>query len=164
MKRKEFQISVEHPVGNGIIAHGYIVNVKTAEQAKTAWQKAYPDDEIVGVKEYTDKVQNQDDEQVRMKKKEFVEGVLIKNDDNGKPCRVGDKVKVSVEEGILHDPYHNGDGRYFPAGEYTGILVLLKSKGIAVRLDNGNYIFPRLTNTSFRKWKWELIKTKEGIK
>jgi len=97
-----------------------------------------------------------------MKRKEFAEGVFILNDKNGKPCCVGDKVKVKVGKGRT-DIFLN-DESYFsnlPEKTYIGTLVLLKSKGVAVRLDNGNYIFPRLTNNSIRKWEWELIKAKK---
>lgn len=97
--------------------------------------------------------------------KQFADGLFIKNDDNGKPCHIGDNIKVIVEEGNMYEEgggYAGGyAGGYLPEDEYIGILVLLKSKGVAIRLWNGNYIFPRLTNKSIRKWKWERLEVKK---
>ena len=92
-------------------------------------------------------------------KEQFAKGLFIKNDDNGVPCYVGDTVKVSVGEGKM--PHNDYDPEYLqtiPPKSYTGILVLLKSKGIAVRCLNDGYIQPRLTKNSLRKWEWELLK------
>ena len=94
-------------------------------------------------------------------KEQFAKGLFIKNDDNGVPCYVGDTVKVSVGEGEIKYPTEwdeQEDGQYLEPEEYTGILVLLKSKGVVVRCLNGSYIQPALTKNSLRKWKWELLK------
>ena len=96
--------------------------------------------------------------------KQFADGLFIKNDDNGKPCHIGDNIKVIVEEGNMYEEgggYGGYAGGCLPEDEYIGILVLLKSKGVAIRLWNGNYIFPRLTNKSIRKWKWERLEVKK---
>ena len=93
--------------------------------------------------------------------KQFADGLFIKNDDNGKPCHIGDNIKVVVEEGNMYEEGGGYAGGYLPEDEYIGILVLLKSKGVAIRLGNGDYIFPRLTNKSIRKWKWERLEVKK---
>ena len=93
-------------------------------------------------------------------KEQFAKGLFIRNDDNGNPCHVGDIVEVSVEEGkSLYNDWEGDYTRILPAESFIGTLVLLKTKGVAIRQNNGSYIFPKLTKNSIRKWKWELIKS-----
>ena len=81
--------------------------------------------------------------------KQFADGLFIKNDDNGKPCRIGDNIKVIVEEGNMYAEGGGYAGGYLPEDEYIGILVLLKSK---VRSSSMKY------NSSNRKSKTTLKK------
>ena len=93
-----------------------------------------------------------------MKKELFCEGVFIKNDINNVPCCIGDKIKVT------RPTFYNQD-EYFPETIYYGTLVLLKSKGIMLRFDNGGYYRLTLTNQARNPLKWELnnIKKHEEI-
>ena len=91
-------------------------------------------------------------------KTQFGKGLFIKNDDNGNPCHIGDIVRVKVSGG--ESTWNDLDVPLNDA-EYEGVLVLLKSKGVYIRLNNGYYIQPRLTKNSMRKWEWELIKSNQ---
>ena len=93
-------------------------------------------------------------------KTQFARGLFIKNDDNGNPCYVGNTVKVKVGEGTIPNNHTWDDRGEIPleAKEYEGTLVLLKSKGVMIRLPNNEYIKPNLTDKGYRKWNWKLIK------
>ena len=95
-------------------------------------------------------------------KEQFAKGLFIRNDDNGNPCHVGDIVKVTVGEGkLIYVSEWDDHDRDTPleSETFTGTLVLLKTKGVAIRQNDGSYIFPALTKNSIKKWKWELIKS-----
>lgn len=94
-------------------------------------------------------------------KTQFAKGLFIRNDDNGRPCCVGDTVKVKVGEGTIPNDHSWGDrGEVsLQEQEYEGTLVLLKSKGVQIRLNDGTYIKPNLTDKGYRIWVWELIKS-----
>ena len=89
----------------------------------------------------------------------FGKGLFIRNDENRNPCRIGDVVKVTVPK----MEFNGWEEKWIQIGEhsYEGILCLLKSKGVQIRLSGGNYIKPHTTNMGYQKWKWKLIKSIE---
>jgi hypothetical protein len=96
-------------------------------------------------------------------KEQFAKGLFIRNDEEGHPCRVGDVVEVT-RGAMKFESYNLSDdeGTIVNIDEcsYRGILCLLKSKGVCVRLINSEYIKPNLTNLGLAKWKWKLIESK----
>jgi len=92
-------------------------------------------------------------------KKQFGKGLFIRNDDNGNPCHVGDIVKVTVGEGIATGDDYSFD---LDSESFIGTLVLLKAKGVAIRKNDGSYVFPKLTKSSIREWEWELVKSNKN--
>lgn len=88
-------------------------------------------------------------------------GIFVKNDINGNPMYVGDKVRVT--RGKIHfteetDYYDDFGARVVdvPAETWEGEIVLLLSKGIRIRT-NGEYIHPNLTDKGYVKWIWEKL-------
>lgn len=84
--------------------------------------------------------------------------IFVTEDINGYALYVGDKVRVTRKR-ILYD-----EGDYdcgirtidIPEQSWDGIIVLLLSKGIQIRVD-GQYIKPNLTNKGLVKWTWEKL-------
>lgn len=87
----------------------------------------------------------------------FGKGLFIRNDENGNPCRIGDVVKVTRSAMSFSGRKYEEDGWVnIDEQSWSGILCLLKSKGVMVRFSRG-YVKPNITNLGLAKWKWELI-------
>lgn len=95
-----------------------------------------------------------------MPRKQFAKGLFILNDKDGNPLHVGDRVKVTRAEMSFEGagPPWSDDPNLveLPEEEWKGTLVLLKSKGVAVRTIGG-YIQPGLTSMGYAKWTWEKL-------
>lgn len=89
--------------------------------------------------------------------------VFVKNDVNGNPLFVGDKVRVTRERVHFTEETEYEVNRVVnvPAKTWEGEIALLFSRGIMIRLPKeGNhitYIKPNLGNTGLVKWTWEKL-------
>ena len=88
----------------------------------------------------------------------FGQGLFIRKDDFGNDCCVGDRVEViRPEMSIPHEDWR-GEETWKEISEqtFTGTLVLLKSRGVRIKLNTGlgtEYIKPPITNRSRNIWK-----------
>ena len=91
-------------------------------------------------------------------------GLFIHKDDFGQPCCIGDQVEV-IRPAMKIPSEEILDGFVeIPEATFTGTLVLLKSKGVMLRLTEGipyilgrQYIKPPITNHSRNIWKWRKL-------
>jgi len=94
------------------------------------------------------------------KPKIFGYGLFIRKDDFGQDCFIGDKVEV-IRPAMEIPTEENFDGFVeLPEQTFTGTLVLLKSRGVLIKLSTGkgtNYVKAPLTNHSRNKWKWRKL-------
>jgi len=90
-------------------------------------------------------------------KEQFAKGLFIRNDEEGHPCRVGDVVEVTHNNWQFNDYTEE----WVNHGELCsrGILVLLKSRGIRIRMLNGEYVAPNIEKSGKANWKWKLIES-----
>jgi hypothetical protein len=95
-----------------------------------------------------------------MKHKEFCEWVFVKNDIYGNPCHIGDTIKITQPRIQFRKFYENDTYEYIDVPEKTfeGTLVILKSKGLMLRFDDGTYRHITSTNHARNPLKWELLK------
>ena len=94
------------------------------------------------------------------KKQPFGYGLFIRNDDSGNPCCIGDRVEVIRPKMIIENEDTLSGEIAIEETIFTGILVLLKSKGVRIKLDTGRgteYIKPPITNRSRNIWKWRKL-------
>ena len=84
--------------------------------------------------------------------------VFVKYDINGNALFVGNKVRVTRERiNFTEDTEYGLSKIDIPATIWEGEIALLLSKGIRIRLNNGDYIKPNLTNNGYVKWTWEKL-------
>lgn len=86
--------------------------------------------------------------------------VFVRNDINGVPCMVGDRVKITREainytKGNVYS--EEGEDIDLPEETWEGEIVLLLSKGICIKTTNGGYIHPKIIDRGHVKWTWEVI-------
>jgi len=103
-------------------------------------------------------------------KEVFAKGLFIRKDVSGIDCCVGDYVRVTQpaftirKAEYIGEDYNEGGGCLFEKKEieektYEGTLLLLKSRGVVIKLNTGEYITPKLTDKARNPWKWEKINT-----
>ena len=92
----------------------------------------------------------------------FGQGLFIRKDDFSRDCCIGDKVEVIRPAMVIeHDvDFDNKEDVEIPEHTFTGTLVLLKTRGVLVKLNTGkgtNYVKAPLTNRSRNLWKWRKL-------
>lgn len=94
-----------------------------------------------------------------MKKKLFGEGLFIVHDKDGAPIYIGDHVKATrgAMEFEKYDQEWGPQTVEIEEETWTGVMVLLKSKGVALRVGK-SYIFPKLTNRGHATWTLEKLR------
>jgi len=96
-----------------------------------------------------------------MSKQLLGKGVFVRNDINGKPCRIGDRVKLTRPYMCFpsgHAEYSDADDVEIEEKIFIGVLKLRMSIGVIVSLNTGGFAKPKLSESCYSPWKWELIK------
>lgn len=92
----------------------------------------------------------------------FGKGLFIRKDKDGNDCCIGDRVEITRPEfTIKNDNYGDNDDDFFVSSSRTieesifeGTLILLKSKGVMIKTEDGYRKVPTTDNSRVKRiWK-----------
>lgn len=96
----------------------------------------------------------------KKEKQIFCEGTFIKKDIHGKDCHVGDRLKITRPRIYFKRDVDTGWGYEIvdlKERKLVGTLVLLKTKGLHLKLDEGGYYHLTITDRARNPLKWERL-------